>query len=95
MFFGFINYFYMKRKIQFYNRCCLFFLVLFLLLINNQLFSQCPTITNPNQSFCDSQTPKISNLQVINNGGGIKWFATATSTTPLSNSSSILNNKYY
>ena len=95
MFFGFINYFYMKRKIQFYNRCCLFLLVLFLLLINNQLFSQCPTITNPNQSFCDSQTPKISNLQVINNGGGIKWFATATSTTPLSNSSSILNNKYY
>ena len=62
---------------------------------NNSVYSQCPTVTNATQSFCDTQSPKIASLVATNNGGGIKWYATATSTTPLTNTTSLINGEDY
>ncbi|MBA6152328.1 gliding motility-associated C-terminal domain-containing protein [Gelidibacter maritimus] len=59
-------------------------------------FGQCPTVTNPTQSFCDIEAPKISDLVATDNGGGIRWYETSTSTTPLSNTVGLVNgNTYY
>jgi mucin-2 len=59
--------------------------------------AQCPTITNFNQSFCDSQNPTISSLSFVNNGGGIKWFlsATALPTAFLNPTLSLVTGVYY
>jgi hypothetical protein len=54
-------------------------------------FAQCPTVTNTSQSFCDIQSPTVSNLQAINNGGGVRWFATETATVPLLPSAGLVN----
>ncbi|NMH27891.1 gliding motility-associated C-terminal domain-containing protein [Flavobacterium silvaticum] len=59
-------------------------------------FSQCPTVTQPNQSFCDSQSPTVSSLQANANGSPtVSWFATAVSTTPLNPSSGLVNGNTY
>ena len=58
-------------------------------------FAQCPTVTNLNQSFCDIQSPTIASLQAINNGGGIAWYATDTSTTPLTHGFGLVNGEDY
>jgi mucin-2 len=58
-------------------------------------FAQCPTITNLNQSFCDSQNPTIGSLGFIDNGGGISWYNSPTSTVALSNSLQLLSGIYY
>ena len=47
-------------------------------------FGQCPTITNFNQSFCDSQNPTIASLSYTDAGSGISWYNSATSTAALS-----------
>ena len=51
----------------------------------------CPTIEDPNQSFCESEgtgnnfhKPRISDLVATDNGGGVVWYASATSTEALS-----------
>ncbi|WP_295338745.1 gliding motility-associated C-terminal domain-containing protein [Flavobacterium sp.] len=62
---------------------------------NSLLYSQCPTITNANQSFCDIQSPTIASLQAVDNGGGVRWYATATSTTALSSSTVLVNGEDY
>ncbi|RYZ53405.1 MAG: hypothetical protein EOP49_07385, partial [Sphingobacteriales bacterium] len=60
------------------------------------MFSQCPTITQPSQSFCDSQSPTVSSLQANLNGSAtLAWFATSTSTTPLNPSSGLVNGNTY
>lgn len=69
-----------KKIISKFFFCLLFFLTVI------DVFSQCPTIVNHTQTFCDTQSPKISNLVATNNGGGVSWFETATSTTPLPSS---------
>ncbi len=58
-------------------------------------FAQCPTVTNPNQSFCDTQTPTVANLAAVNNGGGVAWYASQTSSTPLSSSTLLSNGGVY
>ena len=55
-----------------------FSILLFLIGFSNHSYSQCPTVINANQSFCDSQAPTIASLVATDNGGGIKWYATAT-----------------
>jgi hypothetical protein len=72
-----------------------FFLYLFFFTGIGVCYSQCPTVTNSTQSFCDLQSPTIANLQATNNGGGIQWYATATSTTPLSASAGLANGEDY
>jgi len=71
------------------------FLFLCLLIDINQVYSQCPTVTNPTQSFCDSQSPTIASLSATDNGGGVKWYATSNSNTPLSNSTVLVNGEDY
>ena len=74
-----------------------FYCVLLLTLLgqNSLVYSQCPTVTNVNQSFCDTQSPTIASLQAVDNGGGIRWYATATSTTALSSSAVLVNGEDY
>jgi gliding motility-associated-like protein len=57
--------------------------------------AQCPTATDTNQSFCDIQSPTVASLVATDNGGGIAWFATATSTTPLSFGGGLVNGEDY
>ncbi|MFT3794218.1 gliding motility-associated C-terminal domain-containing protein [Flavobacterium sp.] len=57
-----------KKNIQF-----LFFCLVFLAGMA-QSSAQCPTITNANQSFCDTENPTIASLVATNNGGGIRWY---------------------
>ncbi|RZJ67416.1 MAG: gliding motility-associated C-terminal domain-containing protein [Flavobacterium sp.] len=57
--------------------------------------AQCPTIANTAQSFCDIQSPTVSSLVATNNGGGIVWYATATSTTPLAAGDGLVNGEDY
>ncbi|MCF6133027.1 hypothetical protein L1S31_12110, partial [Flavobacterium sp. WG47] len=73
------------------------YLILFvsLLTCNEIVYSQCPTVTNSAQSFCDIQSPTVANLVATNNGGGIRWYATATSTTALANSTGLVNGEDY
>jgi len=57
--------------------------------------AQCPTVTNNSQSFCDIQSILVSDLQATDNGGGIVWYESATSTIPLPNSDSLINGEDY
>lgn len=59
------------------------------------LYAQCPTVTNQNQSFCDNPYPTIASLMATDNGGGIVWYETAVSTTPLSNSIALIDGEDY
>ena len=69
------------RKKIFY--ICLL-LVNFGLVLNS--YGQCPTVSSPNQSFCDTQSPTIADLVATDNGGGVRWYANATGGAPLSTS---------
>ena len=62
---------------------------------NNSLYSQCPTVTNAAQSFCDIQSPTIASLVAINNGGGIRWYADAIGGPALLSSASLTNGEDY
>ncbi|MBK9224325.1 MAG: hypothetical protein IPO23_06195 [Flavobacterium sp.] len=57
--------------------------------------AQCPTVINPNQTFCDIQSPTVANLVANNSGGVVRWYANATGGTALSNSSGLINNEDY
>jgi gliding motility-associated-like protein len=61
----------------------------------NSLYSQCPTIINATQSFCDIQSPTIASLEATDQGGGIKWYANATGGTALLSSASLTNGEDY
>ncbi|HEX9981171.1 MAG TPA: gliding motility-associated C-terminal domain-containing protein [Flavobacterium sp.] len=71
------------------------FIWLLLLLGMADVMAQCPTVTDPTQSFCDIQSPVVGSLSAVNNGGGVVWYATATSTTPLSSTSGLVNGEDY
>ena len=57
--------------------------------------AQCPTITNNTQSLCDIESVLVGDLQAIDNGGGIVWYETATSTVPLPNTASLISGEDY
>ena len=71
------------------------FLLLSLLWCNDSVYSQCPTVTNATQSFCDTQSPTVASLVAIDNGGGIRWYANATGGSPLASSTSLINGEDY
>ena len=77
------------------NYLSYFVLLLSLLCYNNAVYSQCPTVTNANQSFCDIQSPTIASLVATDNGGGIKWYANSSGGSALSNSTSLTNGEDY
>lgn len=58
-------------------------------------YGQCPTVTDTDQSFCDIDAPKVSDLVATDNGGGITWYATPTSTTPLASTVGLVNGDVY
>lgn len=72
----------------------LFFCLAFLLCFTVS-HAQCPTVVNPNQSFCDNPYPTIASLTATDNGGGVVWYDTATSTVPLSNSIALIDGADY
>ncbi|MBR9846355.1 MAG: hypothetical protein GYB35_09730, partial [Algicola sp.] len=72
-----------------------FVIFTFLLLATTNSFSQCPTVLNSSQSFCDLDSLLVSDLVATDNGGGIAWFDTPTSTTPLDPSESLINGEDY
>jgi hypothetical protein len=76
-----------------YFFCCV--LILALLGYNSIVYSQCPTVTNSAQSFCDTQSPTIGSLFAVNNGGGIRWYANALGGSALLNSVSLVNGEDY
>ena len=70
-------------------------LLVTLLGYNDSVYSQCPTVANASQSFCDKQLPTIASLEATDEGGGIKWYANATGGTALSSSASLTNGEDY
>ena len=74
-------------------------LVVFLLLSITygltSLNAQCPTVINSLQSLCDVESVLVGDLEAIDNGGGIVWYETATSTVPLLNSQSLISGEDY
>src|SRR5690554_5690076 len=83
------------RKANPLARFCCFFLFLILIGSAFQSYSQCPIVNNSLQSFCDIPTPVVSDLLATDTGGGIRWYATATSVTPLLNSTPLINGMDY
>ncbi|MDI1316365.1 hypothetical protein, partial [Flavobacterium sp.] len=74
----------------------IYFVVLVSLLgFNSAVYSQCPTVTNLNQSFCNIQSPTISSLAASSNGGGVSWFANATGGTALLATTGLVNGEDY
>ncbi len=57
--------------------------------------AQCPTVLDDTQSFCDLESPTVASLSAVDAGSGISWYATATSTTPLSLSTVLVNGEDY
>ncbi|WP_445452722.1 T9SS type B sorting domain-containing protein [Flavobacterium sp. 25HG05S-40] len=71
------------------------FLLVSLVGYNESIYSQCPTVGNPNQSFCDIQSPTVASLLATDNGAGVSWYANATGGAPLLSSSSLINGEDY
>ncbi|OMP30759.1 gliding motility-associated C-terminal domain-containing protein [Mangrovimonas sp. DI 80] len=69
------------------------YIVLFGGLFNS--FSQCPTVNDPIQTFCDIESVLVSDLAAQDNGNGIVWYDTPTSTTPLANTDGLINGEDY
>ena len=59
------------------------------------VYSQCPIVTTPTQTFCDIQSPIVGNLVATNLGNGVRWYATAVSTSPLSSATGLINGEDY
>ncbi|WP_179338323.1 gliding motility-associated C-terminal domain-containing protein [Winogradskyella ludwigii] len=57
--------------------------------------AQCPIVTNNTQTLCDIESLLVGDLQATDSGGGVFWYATATSTVPLSNSENLINGEDY
>ena len=57
--------------------------------------AQCPTVINPNQTFCDTQIPTVGNLNAANIGGGVRWYANAIGGVALSVTTGLINGEDY
>ncbi|WP_047544625.1 gliding motility-associated C-terminal domain-containing protein [Psychroserpens sp. Hel_I_66] len=76
------------------NHKQLIFLFLFIVGTLN-INAQCPSISNVTQSFCDIDGPIISDLIATDNGNGVFWYDTQTSTTPISASEGLISGEDY
>jgi gliding motility-associated-like protein len=61
----------------------------------SSVLAQCPTIANNTQSFCDVESILVGDLVALDTGGGIVWYQTSTSTTPLLNIEGLINGEDY
>ena len=57
--------------------------------------AQCPTVDNNVQSLCNVESVLVGDLEATDNGGGIVWYATADSTTPLLNIEGLIDGEDY
>ena len=64
-------------------------------LIISSLHAQCPTVTNSLQSFCDIEPILVENLVATDNGGGVVWYDTLSSTTALLNIEGLIDGEDY
>ena len=80
---------FLLRKLLYY---CLFAAMLFTTSI---VKAQCPTVPNSFLSFCDLESPTVSSLIATNNGGGVSWYLSPVSTTPLAPTVGLINNQTY
>ena len=85
----------MKTKSSSHKPNTFIAIVIFLCLKVSLLGAQCPTVTNPNQTFCDLESLLIGDLQAQDNGNGIVWYETATSTFPLPNNFPLTSGAVY
>ena len=85
----------MIKQLCLYSQKSLMTILVFLTIGSIQMFAQCPTVNTPTQTFCDVEAPTISSLVAINNGNGVRWYATASSLTPLSAGTGLLNGEDY
>lgn len=69
----------------------LFFLIIFS--GTYTAFGQCPTVTNPEQNFCDAELARVENLEP--QGTNIAWFDSQSSVTPLSSTELLRSGTYY
>lgn len=83
------------KKTTFCRKNLYYFLSFLLLLLSDLAWSQCPTVANNLQTFCDLQSPLVSNLSAQNNGGGVAWFASPTATVPLASGIGLIDNAVY
>lgn len=83
------------KKTTFCRKNFYCFLSFLLLLLSDLAWSQCPIVTNNLQTFCDLQSPLVSNLSAQNTGAGVAWFATPTSTVPLATGIGLVDNMIY
>ena len=70
-------------------------LIITCLLLFSKGFAQCPTVDNNSQVLCNIESLLVSDLEAIDNGSGVAWFDTATSTTPLNSSLSLVDGENY
>ncbi len=71
------------------------FLLLFIGIGLSSIYAQCPTVENNIQSFCDVESLLVGDLDATNNGDGVVWYNSATSTVPLSNSEGLIDGEDY
>ncbi len=57
--------------------------------------AQCPTVDTPIQTFCDLESVLVGDLMAIDNGNGVVWYDTPTSTTPINNAAGLNNGEDY
>ena len=72
-----------------------FILMLCVLSFIWQSNAQCPTVTTSTQNFCDIESILIGDLAATNNGNGVVWYDTATSTEPLNPTDGLVNGEDY
>ena len=69
----------------------LFFLIIFS--GTHTVLGQCPTVTNPNQNFCDAELARVADLAP--QGTDIAWYNSQSSITPLSSTELLKSGIYY
>ena len=74
-----------------------YFPLLFLMLVGGifHSYSQCPSVTEPLQSFCNISAPLVLDLVANDNGGGVRWYDSASSIIPLPNNTPLINGSTY
>ena len=69
--------------------------LLLCLLSFSKSYAQCPTVDNKFQVLCNLESLFVADLEATDNGAGVAWFDTATSTTPLDPNLSLVNGENY
>lgn len=59
------------------------YIILIIMLASQVGLAQCPTVINTTQNFCNTQSATVADLVAVDNGGGVQWYSSATSTSPI------------